>query len=55
MRLSHRNRKNDRPAGSRHRARRHRRRGLLVEALEDRTLQCMFFTPQGGAETVNLA
>lgn len=55
MGLSHRNRKNDRPAGSRHPARRHRRRGLLVEAIEDRTLRGMFFTPQSGAETVNLA
>src|SRR5262249_28625194 len=52
MRLFHRNRKNDRPAGSRHPARRHRRRGLLVEALEERTLLSMFFTPQSGAETV---
>ena len=52
MRLFHRSRKNVRPAGSRDLVRRQRRRGLLVEPLEDRTLRTMFFTPQGGTPTV---
>lgn len=52
MRLFHRNRKDDRMAGSRCPVRKQRRRGLLVEPLEDRTLRTMLFTPQNGAETV---
>jgi Ca2+-binding RTX toxin-like protein len=49
----HRNRKNDRLAGSRYPARRQRRRGLLVEGLEDRTLLTTFFTPKIGGEIIS--